>query len=94
MRREGEIVLDASPLLLAQGEYVVSVAVHAAGHATRKTPREHVSVAQTVYDMFYRHFMITVFEPYHTTLLKDVIFQHPATWTVDEQEFRAPIVTD
>lgn len=93
-RSEGEIFLDASPLLLAQGEYVVSVAVHAAGHATRKTPREHVSVSHAVYDMFYRVFHITVFEPYHTTLLKNVIFQHPAKWTVDQQEIDARIITD
>lgn len=93
-RREGEIFLDASPLLLAQGEYVVSVALHAAGHATRKLPREHVSVARTVYDMYYRYFHLTVFEPYHTTLLNDVIFQHPATWIVDSQKFQTTVVTD
>ena len=93
-RREGEIHLDASPLLLAPGEYVVSVAIHAAGHATRKLPREHVSVARAVYDMYSRYFHLTVFEPYHTTLLQDVIFQHPATWIVDSRKFRTTVVTD
>jgi hypothetical protein len=94
VRREGEIVLDATPLLLAPGEYTASVAVHAAGHATRKTPRDHFSVSQTVYDMYYRCFQISVFEPYHTTLLKDVIFQHPAKWIVDSEEYQKTAITD
>ncbi len=93
-RREGEILLDATPLLLAPGEYAVSVAVHAAGHATRKTPREHFAVSRTVYDMYYRCFHITVFEPYHTTLLRDVIFQHPAIWLVDSEEYQKTALTD
>jgi ABC-type polysaccharide/polyol phosphate transport system ATPase subunit len=93
-RREGEIRLVADPLLLAPGEYAVTIAVHTEGHATRRTPRDHFTVSSTVYDMYFRGFQITVFETWHTTLLGDLVFQHPARWTVDGQNFEFLPATD
>ena len=94
LRREGEIVLAADPLLLAPGEYSITVAVHREGHANRRTPREHFTVSPTVYDMHYRSFQMTVFETWHTTLLKDLVFQHPASWNVDGEPFEFRPATD
>ena len=93
-RREGEILLVADPLLLAPGEYAVTVAVHREGHATRRAPREHYTVSHDVYDMYRRRFQITVFETWHTTLLEDLVFQHPACWSIDGEPFDFRPVTD
>lgn len=93
-RPEGIIEVKAAPLLLTPGEYKISIAVHAEGHATRQTPRDYFAVSYTVYDMYFRCFSLTVFEPGRTTILNDLIFQHPAVWVVDGRSIRSDAVKD
>lgn len=85
-RNVGGIEVVASPLLLAAGTYLVTASIYRAGNFGTLDSKKFFTASDGLYDMHTRAYEIVVFEGEPHPLNENIIFIHPARWTLSNQE--------
>lgn len=80
---EGEITVEAAPLLLGTGHYFVTVSVFREGYFQSIESKKFFSTNQGVYDMHSRAYEVIVLPDADNPMNNDVIFLHPSRWLRD-----------
>jgi lipopolysaccharide transport system ATP-binding protein len=78
---EGEITVEAAPLLLGAGNYLVTVSAFREGYFQSVESKKFFSTNQGVYDMHLRAYEVIVLPDPDNQLNNDVVFLHPSSWT-------------
>ena len=79
---EGQLEVEASPLLLGAGTYAVTISVFREGYFDSAARHRFFSTNAEVLDIHSRGYEIVV-RPSPNVLLNDVVFQHPAAWRLN-----------
>lgn len=77
--QEGELLIEAKPLLLCQGTYFINIAVMREGGYRRDEIRKFFTVNENLLDQHSRAYQIEIL-PANNILVDDCIFTHPVTW--------------
>jgi lipopolysaccharide transport system ATP-binding protein len=88
---EGEIEIEAAPLLLGAGTYAVTISIFREGYFDSAARHRFFSANADVLDIHSRGYEIVVRQSTNA-LLNDVVFQHPAAWRLNGEPAAEPRV--